>query len=326
MFGHYTFDKPSEAGKTGDDEYSQVCPRDGSSSPSSSLSKSQWKQPYEPSLAVNVSSDNTSGSKPKPQLDRGGNVSIDNITHRLSDSHLRRYDPLQPPTLSRDSTSTCASTTSYFSPIEPNLEADCRYHDFPSPTGTWRDTISSMTPMTASSAASPLDGQPSRPSPHPRQDARHLRRQISSKFNNDSQNNQAMQTLVEGMVATGTQCNVYTPPIAPTPPVEAPGTNVTDYVMDTASLEVDENRGDDAECESPFIERFLALRRASGTTGIRKSGFPLHSTSTETALRCQHLVRNRPRMRKRPKIHRQSSLATMSTGETSSVGSPSAAE
>lgn len=321
MSDDFTFDTPVKTGTAGHDEDRQARPKDQPSPAPLSQSEPQW-QAHESFPAFDITREDSIRSETDPQSDRGPNPGVAIITHRLSNSHLRIDDCHHLPPMSRDPTSICSPGSSYFLPNPLKLEADHRYQK---PSMSASGTASTMSPVVASSSASPLEEDPVRSTPHPRQDMQHLRRQMSSKFNKDPHNTRAIQTLVEGMVSTGTQCNVYTPPLEPDTPIEADDPNNMDYEMEVTSLEVDENPGDDTEYQSPFIERFLSLRRASGTSGIRKSGFPLHPSSTDTALRCQHLVRNKPRMRKRSKLKRQSSLAAMSVGDAPSVGSSPAA-
>lgn len=322
MFDHFTFDKTSKTGTARHDEDEQACSKDESSP--AALSQSQT-QPLEPYPALDTVLDNTIRSESEPQKGRKMNQGIDNITNRLSNSHLLVERCHHPPPLSRESTLICSSA-SCFPPSFLKLEAGYRLSKSLLSNKSPRGTASTRTSAMAFPSASTLEDDPVKFPPHPRKDAKRLRRQVSSKADNDPKNAWAIQTLFEDMVSTGAQCNVYTPPQAPATPVDAEDTNVMDYELEATSLEVDETTtGSDAGYESFFIEKFLSLRRASGTTGIRRSGFPLHPSSTDTALRCQHLVRNKPRMRRRTKLSRQSSLARLSAGEVSSLGSYSPA-
>lgn len=107
------------------------------------------------------------------------------------------------------------------------------------------------------------------------------------------------------------------PPLVTHVGSDAYGINQMD--LDPISLEVDEELGDGVEFEKSFLEMCVEARRASGTFGIRKNGFPLHRSSTETALRCQNLVRNKPRMRKRTKLRDKSSISAMSVAAGAAV-------
>lgn len=324
MFEYFTFGTPSDVGTAGYDKDAQVCPKDDSS-PSSLSPPESRRQTHDPSSAFDNTPNYATSIEPEPRWDRERLASIDIITHRLSNSHLRIDDSNHPPPLSRDSTLTCSSATSYSSPTAPKLETNRCYQKPLSSTACRRRMFSSISPAPDSSAASPLDDESVRSLPRPRQDPKRLRRQNSSKFHNDPQNSRAIQSLVEEMISTRTQCNVSTPPLLPTTPVEAADTNGMNYEVEVTGLEVDENYVDDAEDQTPFVDKLLTLRHASITTGIRKSGFPLHQSSTDTALRCQQLVRNKPRMRKRPRMRRQPpGLTTIPTGGAPSVGSSSA--
>lgn len=315
MFDDFTTETPVKAGTAVHDECGQACPEDESSPGPSSQPESQWDT-HESHPTFDITREDRLRSETQSQLNRGMIPGIASITRRLSNSHLRIYDGHHPPPLLRGSTSTSSLASSQLAPNLLGMEAD----DHPKPS-----TSSGPPPLMTPPSASPLEENLVRSLPHPKQDMKHLRRQISSTFNHEAQGSRAIQARVEEMVSTGTQCNVYTPPLDSTAPIDADDTNNMDFEMQAASLEVDENPDDDTQYESPFIERFLSLRRASGLSGIRKHGFPLHQSSTETALRCQHLVRNKPRMRKRSKLKRQSSLAAISTGDAPSVGSSPAA-
>ncbi|KUI74113.1 hypothetical protein VM1G_09906 [Cytospora mali] len=305
MFDDFTFGTPSEAETAGRFEDGQVCPQDEPSPASLSQPESR-RRPHIPCAALDITSDHTIGCEHESPPDKEKTATIDTITNRLSDSHLRIDDDRLPPPLSRNSSPICSSSSSYFSPTALRLEVDYRYRKSSLYTGSRHGSSLSMSPAISSSSASPSQEDCVKHSLHPNQHVRRLRRQMSSKFNNDTQNTRAIKTLVEEMVSTGTQCNVYAPPLPSSSPLEADDTNRMDCESEL-SLEVDENPGDNSQerYQSPYIDQFLSLRRASGTAGVRKNAFPLlHRSSTDTALRCQHLVRNKPRMRKRPNLKR----------------------
>ncbi|KAH8785317.1 hypothetical protein F5883DRAFT_85168 [Diaporthe sp. PMI_573] len=240
------------------------------------------------------------------QLQCEGAPSMDTLTHKFSSSHLRLDNSIQPP-LSRYSASACSSVTSFGQPPEPTLETDPCYH------GSSSDLPGRH--ATPSSIASTTESDLTRQSHNIKQNARRLRRQPSSRCLKEAAAIGATQTRVEGMISAGTQCNVYTPPLVPVVPIEADESNGMDHGVVATTLEVDDNVGGDDESELALIDRLLTLRRASGTLGIRKSGFPLYRSSTDMALRCQNLVRNKPRMRRR-KVRPKSSLSSIA-GEDS---------
>lgn len=231
---------------------------------------------------------------------------MDVLTHKFSNSHLR-LDNSIPPSLSRYSASACSSVTSLSQPPEPTLG-----------TVPWCQASSSGLPdwhATSLSTASTTEPDLTRHSHNPKQDVRRLRRKPSSRCLNEAEANNTIQTRVEGMISTGTQCNVFAPSLVPVVPIEADEDDGIDCEMGATGLEVDEGVGGDDESEAALIDRILSLRRASGTLGIRKSGFPLYRSSTDTALRCQNLVRSKPRMRRR-KVRQKPSLSAMSAEDS----------
>lgn len=232
---------------------------------------------------------------------------MDVLTHKFSNSHLR-LDSSIPPSLSRYSASACSSVTSLGQPPEPTLGTVPWCQASSSGLPDWHATSLSTTSTTEPDLTSHSHNTP-------KQDIRRLRRKPSSRFLNEAEANNTIQTRVEGMISTGTQCNVYTPPLVPIVPIEADEDDGIDCEMGATGLEVDEGVGGDDESEVALIDRLLSLRRASGTLGIRKSGFPLYRSSTDTALRCQNLVRNKPRMRRR-KVRQKPSLSTMSAEDS----------
>lgn len=147
------------------------------------------------------------------------------------------------------------------------------------------------------------------PSPIP-QDNKRLRRQISTKFHNNPLNTRAIQSLVGDMISTGDQCNVYTPPPATPLIIEADdNTDRMEFEM-AMPLEVDSDPSDESLDRDLSLEQFLTMRRSGapvGGRGIRKSasGLLRHRSMADTLLRCQNLVKSKPRMRKRPKMRQK---------------------
>ncbi|KAK3684898.1 hypothetical protein B0T22DRAFT_202388 [Podospora appendiculata] len=167
-----------------------------------------------------------------------------------------------------------------------------------------------------------------------------LQRQRSRQFNDKSNSTRAVHPLLESMISTGTQCNVQSAqnaPLPPPPPTPTPITSLArlepiiepDPDLQTMELEVDE-----AYCNGTtttltdedmlFVDNIMSLRRAGTPGGIRKhmiGGVALrYQLSADAALRCQTVVRSRPRMRKRKNHTRPNSVA--SSAITSAVGSP----
>lgn len=266
------------------------------------LTQARHQRPWH--ISDHAAEDATSGGHVQPH--REGVASMDVLTHKFSSSHLRLDNGIPPPPLSRHSASACSSVASSGQMSEPILEV-----------GTCCPGPSSVLPgrhATPSSIGSTVDTDVARHSHSNKQDVRRLRHKPSSRCLKEAAAIGAIQTRVEEMISTSTQCNVYTPPLVPIVPIEADDKNDTGHAVVGTTLEVDDNIGADDESELALIDRLLSLRRASGTLGIRKSGFPLYRSSTDTALRCQNLVRNKPRMRRR-KVRPKTSLSTIAGEE-----------
>lgn len=300
MSGHFALGTQSRS-LTPDDENGRLCSEHGrtTSMAAQPETQSQYQRPWH---MANFTTDDIfeRGRQVEPQRERI--ASMDVLTHKFSNSHLRLENGIRP-SLSPYSASACSSVTSLGQHPQPTLgTAPC-----------CRASSSGLPDRHATtlSTASTTEPDHNRHPHNPKQEVRRLRRKPSSRFLNEAEANSAIQARVEGMISTGTQCNVYTPPLVPVVPIEADDDEGIDCEAAAAGLEVDEEFGGGDESDIALIDRLLSLRRASGTLGIRKSGFPLYRSSTDTALRCQNLVRNKPRMRRR-KVRQKPSLSTIS--------------
>ncbi|GKT60466.1 hypothetical protein ColTof4_00598 [Colletotrichum tofieldiae] len=141
-------------------------------------------------------------------------------------------------------------------------------------------------------------------------DWKRARRQRYSRFINNPNNARAIKARVEDMISEESQCNVHPalslsslPSTVPTYPhlskIEAdcfPEANSS-----TRHLEPDEGFCEEDE-EFALMQRVLVAgkERLIGTSGPMQKFVPLRFRgSAETALRCQNVVRQRPRMRRR---------------------------
>lgn len=162
-----------------------------------------------------------------------------------------------------------------------------------------------------------------------------LARQRSSHFNNNPDNTRTIQTLVEDMIASGSQCNVRGASASPLTPTWArtgggPLLEPDDEVHFDArcmDLEVDEafasGRTSDTEREETFLmETVLSLRRAAAPAGVRKVGSLQYRASADAAMSCANVVRNRPRMRKRGNAGKRRRESKASAIVTSPFSSP----
>ncbi|KAM7209184.1 hypothetical protein V8F20_000522 [Naviculisporaceae sp. PSN 640] len=161
-----------------------------------------------------------------------------------------------------------------------------------------------------------------------------LRKQLSTQFRDKPTTSVANTARIEQMISSGTQCNVQNMPL-PTASTSTSATTAAppksepvkrDYVYSPMELEVDEaycNGNDTFEEDLSFVDSIMSLRRAGAPGGIRKqvvNGVPLrYQLSADAALRCQTVVKNRPRMRRRKKT-RPESMA--SSAATSAISSP----
>ncbi|KAK4219298.1 hypothetical protein QBC37DRAFT_154559 [Rhypophila decipiens] len=166
-----------------------------------------------------------------------------------------------------------------------------------------------------------------------------LRKQMSSQFRDKPAATIANTARVEKMISSGTQCNVQNAAPASTsstaPAMTSSASTVveppkpqttTDYVYSPMELEVDEaycNGADTFEEDLSFVEAVVSLRRAGAPGGIRKTvvnGIPLrYQLSADAAMRCQTVVKNRPRMRRRKTVRSES---VASSAVTSAISSP----
>jgi hypothetical protein len=169
-------------------------------------------------------------------------------------------------------------------------------------------------------------------------DVRRLRRQASGQLRGSS-TTRPINPRLEGLIATGTQCTVRSDPPS-SPASSSLPTSLTmaslppfieadpDCAMPGPELEVDETEvggiSDLPQEMMDFAEGAMPLRYASAPGGIRKytiGGVALrYRLSADAALRCQNVVRSRPRMRKRTKTRHGSNAS--SSAATSAIHSP----
>jgi hypothetical protein len=168
---------------------------------------------------------------------------------------------------------------------------------------------------------------------------RRPRRQTSSQLRASPR---PVDQRLEGMIASGSQCNVRSEP-RPTPAPSLPTPGSIPTLADPGFIEPDpdsampvELEADDAEAGDMLEYQkelqaladgssSIPLRYASGPGGIRKytvGGIALrYRLSADVALRCANVVRSRPRMRKRAKT-RHGHGSAESPALTSAVTSP----
>ncbi|TVY86356.1 hypothetical protein LAWI1_G008767 [Lachnellula willkommii] len=139
---------------------------------------------------------------------------------------------------------------------------------------------------------------------------RRLQRQLNVQLQSCSNHMRDINTLVEDMITSNSQCNLHTS--ASRPCLESDPREEEDSVVDLLDYEprrisVDEDEGFGDYDESLFIKEELSLRRASTPTGIRKYGGLRYKSSSESVGASGMVAHGRtkvrcvPRMRKRDK-------------------------
>ncbi|KAF6802522.1 hypothetical protein CSOJ01_11529 [Colletotrichum sojae] len=138
-------------------------------------------------------------------------------------------------------------------------------------------------------------------------DWKRSRRQWHSRFANNPNNARAIESRLSDMISDKSQCNVRQPPTTASksvpqnpslPQIEADGSQ---DLEPCARIEPDEDFCAEVDSQS-MMHRLLAANRehSMGPDGAtRRYGALRFRGSAETALRCQNVVRHRPRMRKR---------------------------
>ncbi|OHE95342.1 hypothetical protein CORC01_09353 [Colletotrichum orchidophilum] len=141
-------------------------------------------------------------------------------------------------------------------------------------------------------------------------DWKRARRQRYSRYVNNPANTRAIEARVKGMISEELQCNIHPSaamsslpaavPVYPhLPNIAADGYPEIDPALTQPG--VDEGFCDQDE-EFAFMKTALAADRErlmSKSGGMRNYGSLRFRGSAETALRCQNVVRQRPRMRRR---------------------------
>lgn len=310
MFEHYTFG--TRARPTGSqNEQEHLVPPESTGHVARGEQQNQCPSPPLSATSRLPSMDSTSDSKPTPEN------SVDSLAQvlseqnlRLDDDHrfVRRQSQLSSPSISPQLPAMSMSPTHICPDLQIDDEPQPGYGDlhslrhFPTSRASLTRRFEADERLTLSNNM-------------------RLRRQHSSHFNNNPSNLRTIYDLVEGMIATGEQCNVRTAaPPAPSTPSSATDNTTTrlapileprlssrmDLDADFVQLEVDEayltgGQPQDDKEELSLLEKALSLRRAGTPGGIRKLGPLQYRGSADTALRCANVVRSRPRMRKRKK-------------------------
>lgn len=244
------------------------------------------------SLAAEGESSSTAPSHDHGPTDQDqvGSTPVDVIVHSLRRQHLQSNGDINPSTL-RPTSFTRPAHTLPFAPSTLPLEVD---------------------PMCVDTPANPTRGLTSTTTRHPaRQESNPGA--ISSSL--------ATQTLVEGVVSSGTQCRV------PHPPVPAPANFTARLSFSTPPehrlRQAHHEMTDNAPREGSTVESFSARSRSGRSRGLERYGLLRYQRSEEVALRCPNLVRRKPRMRRRAKLREKSSMSSIPAASDSTVVSSS---
>jgi hypothetical protein len=123
---------------------------------------------------------------------------------------------------------------------------------------------------------------PSSPqSPTPMHDRR-LQRQIHTQLQTSAAHMRSISALVEEMIATGSQCNLTSPP-------PSRGSDAPDY-FDQSHYDADDSCAGESASE-------MSLRRASAPSGIRKGETGSRMRRAEAVARSGPVRRSRPKLR-----------------------------
>ncbi|KAJ9156519.1 hypothetical protein NKR23_g1285 [Pleurostoma richardsiae] len=296
MFEHYTFGTQVHTAAASGDEDLEIEPKDKSHCLQHPSSITEPDIPY----------NEADRYPPKPKR-----ASVDSITQKLSDQHLRLVDelyasrPLQPLSFP------CNSEQLEFSPaLEVDDEPDRPLSPLETMPHGFTSSLSSQRPIVSPPEEYVLKAS---------EDSRRVMRKINAQFNNNPVNVKAVHSLVEDMIATGNQCNVYS--TTPVTPQAAEPDNADRMDLESDTLEVDDANCEEGLVDDSALENLVSLRHASMPNGIRKHGPLRFRTSADIALRCPNVVRSVPRMRRRRKQEHKASLRPLpADGAASSRG------
>lgn len=317
MFEHYTFGMQAKPLRRRSRELS---PREAAAAAGEQCEHSQWPSPPLSATAVSPSTRTRRDSKPAPD-------SIDSLAQELSRQNLQldraNLEQLQ----FQLSSPSVSPSIPCMSPIPPCQELEIDDEPRPRLDSRRGRHVPAAIP-TLSPSPMDVDQAPAVA------DTKRLTRQRSSQFHNNPNNSQAIQTLVEGMIETRSQCNVHraSPPLlTPTSakrlgPILEPDDEAK-LDVDCMDLQVDEAYANgptsDTEKEDMLLmETVMSLRRAAAPAGIRKTGFLQYRASADAALSCANVVRSRPRMRKRSRLPRGSKASSIVSSAFSSPTIP----
>ncbi|KAK3988670.1 hypothetical protein QBC44DRAFT_99846 [Cladorrhinum sp. PSN332] len=349
-FLHGTQDRPSTASEEEDSRNEGRAPRQDETG-------SDLHPSSPPSTAMSTDSPSPSHSGPAAGRSSPGRSTVDRLVKKLSKHNLelgsrsRGQSQPPPPPLPQLQPQSQPPTHHPQAPW-PKTEIDTRPGQLAS-TGPF-GRISPYGPPPMLDAGEPIevdDEEETEPLDIKRLNFRRtMRRQPSGMGmrqkagGSSGSSSRSAESRLERMIANEMQCKVRRDPLsatrAPTPSSSQSTTIIAaepnsievdpDFSMPNwdGALEVDPSymngNSEPTEDETSLLEESrLALRDASGPSGIRKysaGGLQLkYRLSVDAALRCQNVVRSRPRMRKRDKS-RFPSAASSAVG--SAVSSP----
>ncbi|TVY33505.1 hypothetical protein LSUB1_G008722 [Lachnellula subtilissima] len=194
---------------------------------------------------------------------------------------------------------------------------DCDMDPFTEEELTYVSTTRGMTKVQHKAHSSAPDAPLTPSSNNGSVGCRRLQRQLNVQLQSCSNHMRDINTLVEDMITSNSQCNLHKSPSrqylsSPPPSIHGEEEDLVVELLDyePRHISVDEDEGFGDYEEPTFMKEDLSLRRASTPTGIRKYGGLRCRSSSESvgtngmASNGRMKVRCLPRMRKRDKVVR----------------------
>jgi hypothetical protein len=225
---------------------------------------------------------------------------VDGIVHKLSQHSLHRREDELPQHLVWNGDESVPS---------PDFD---QTDDFTPDEISYVSTTRGMTTVAVSTSTQSLPELPALPQPQGALACRRLQRQLNVQLQASSTHMRDLDTLLEDMIVTNSQCTLHqstSRPYLSSPPPSIAGTE--ELVVDTTEFQPQRNNFDEDEGFSEIadedwgLEEEMTLRRASTPSGIRKYGLIRWRGSADCVAPVNSAgrtkIRSMPRMRRRPK-------------------------
>jgi hypothetical protein len=225
---------------------------------------------------------------------------VDGIVHKLSQHSLHRREDELPQHLVWNGDESVPS---------PDFD---QTDDFTPDEISYVSTTRGMTTVAVSTSTQSLPELPALPQPQGALACRRLQRQLNVQLQASSTHMRDLDTLLEDMIVTNSQCTLHqstSRPYLSSPPPSIAGTE--ELVVDTTEFQPQRNNFHEDEGFSEIadedwgLEEEMTLRRASTPSGIRKYGLIRWRGSADCVAPVNSAgrtkIRSMPRMRRRPK-------------------------